>query len=353
MLKNLFFRLSLQQKMIFARNLEVMIRSGMQLLQSLEILKNQTKSKTFKLIIDQLIADVKNGHFLSVALERHKSIFGEFFINLIRVGESSGTLSENLQYLAEELRKKDQLQKKVRGAMVYPAFILVATLGITAILTFFIFPKILPVLTSIKVELPLTTRIFMGISGFLFNYGLYAFAVLVLLVVGFLMLLRVERFRYRWHEFLLKIPAVQEMVKTVNIINFSRTLGLLLKSGIKIVEALEITSNSLTNLVYKREVSIIAESVKRGEPISQYLLQRQDLFSPIFTQMIIVGENTGKLDESILFVSNFYESELDEATKSLSNFLEPILLLIMGGVVAFVALAIITPIYTITQTIGR
>lgn len=330
-----------------------MIRSGMQLLQGLELIRKQTKSKAFASILDQIIADVKNGHFLSMALEKHQSIFGDFFINLIRVGESSGTLSENLKYLAEELRKKDELQKKVRGAIIYPIFILVATLGITGILTFVIFPKILPVLTSIKVELPITTKIFIKISSILFNYGLYLFGGFVGLVIVFIFLLRVKEFRFVWYKFLLKIPAISEMIKTVNIINFSRTLGLLLKAGIKIVEALEITASTLTNPIYKKEVATIAEGVKKGDPISRYLTEKPELFPPIFTQMIIVGENTGKLDESILFLSDFYESELDEATSSLSSFLEPILLLIMGLVVAFVALAIITPIYKITQTIGR
>lgn len=330
-----------------------MIRSGMQLLQSLEIIRKQTKSRAFVSILDQLISDVKNGNFLSVSLEKYKSIFGEFFINLIKVGETSGTLSENLQYLSEELKKKDELQKKIRGAMVYPAFILVATVGITSILTFFIFPKILPVLTSINVELPITTRIFIKVSGFLFDYGLYALGGLVILVIVFLFLLKIEKFRFGWHRFILKVPSVNETVKTVNMINFSRTSGLLLKSGIKIVEAIEITSRTLTNLVYRKEVAKIAEGVKKGDPMSKYLLERPDLFSPIFTQMVIVGENTGKLDESILFLSGFYESELDEATRSLASFLEPILLLVMGFIVAFVALAIITPIYKITQTIGR
>ena len=352
-LNNLLFRLSTKQKMVFARNLEVMTRSGMQLLPSLEIIKKQTKSRAFGTILEQLISDVKNGHFLSVGLERYRSIFGDFFINLIRIGESSGTLSENFQYLAEELKKKDELQKKIKGALVYPMFIMAATLGITGILTFVIFPKILPVLTSIKVELPLTTRIFIKISGFLFNYGLYALGGLVVLAIAFILMLRVEKFRFGWHNVLLKIPAISETVKTVNLINFARTLGLLLKSGIKIVEALEITSNTLSNLVYKKEIAKTAEGVKRGDPISKYFLERPDLFSAIFTQMVIVGENTGKLDESVLFLSNFYESELDEATKSLSNFLEPIMLLVMGAIVAFVALAIITPIYKITQTLGR
>lgn len=339
--------------MVFARNLEVMTRSGMQLLPSLEILRKQTKSKAFISILDQLISDVKNGHYLSAGLEKFKLIFGDFFINLVKVGESSGTLSENFQYLAEELKKKDELTKKVRGALIYPMFILIATLGITSILTFVIFPKILPVLTSIKVELPLTTKVFIKVSNFLFDYGLYVLGGLVLFGVAFMTSLRLEGFKFAWHRFLLNIPAISDTIKTVNLINFSRTLGLLLKAGIKIVEALEITASTLGNLVYKKETVIIAEGVKKGDPMTKYFEQRPDLFSPIFTQMIIVGENTGKLDESVIFLSNFYESELDESTKSLSNFLEPIMLLVMGCIVAFVALAIITPIYKITQTLGR
>src|SRR3989338_670982 len=156
---NLFFRLSNKEKMLFARNLEVMIRSGMQILQSLEILKKQARSKAFVSIIDSLILDLKNGHFLSAGLERYKNVFGEFFINLIKVGETSGTLAENLQYLTEELKKKDELNKKIKGAMVYPIIIVVATLGITSLMTFVIFPKILPVLRSLNVELPLVTRV--------------------------------------------------------------------------------------------------------------------------------------------------------------------------------------------------
>jgi type IV pilus assembly protein PilC len=353
MLNNLFFRLSTKQKMFFARNLEVMIQSGMQILQSLEIIRKQTRSKAFNRILDRLIVDIKNGHFLSVGLERYRNIFGDFFINLVRVGETSGTLSENLKYLAEELKKKDELQKKVRGAMVYPIIILVATIGITSVLTFVIFPKILPVLQSINVGLPITTRIFVGISEFIFAYGVYLLGAMIALSVGFWFLIKIERFRYMWHQSLLKIPFVSDMAITVNLINFGRTMGVLLKAGIKIVEALDITADSLQNLVYRKKVREIAEGVKKGDPISKYLTADEHLFPPIFSQMVVVGENTGKLDESILFLSDFYESELDEATRSLSSIVEPLLLLVMGGVVGFVALAIITPIYKMTQTLGR
>ena len=352
-LNNLFFRLSVKEKMLFARNLEVMIRSGMQILQSLEILKQQAKSRAFVKILDQLISDIKNGHFLSVGLERYRNVFGDFFINLIRVGEASGTLSENLKYLYEELKKKDELQRKIRGAMAYPVVIFMATVGITSILVFIIFPKILPVLTSLNVELPLITRAFIWISQFLLKYGYLVGLGIVGLGVGFWLILRIPRFRFAWHQTIVSMPMIGNMSRAINIISFSRTLGLLLRAGIKIVEALEITASTLGNLVYKKEIMMVAEGVRRGDPMSKYFQHNTKLFPSIFSQMVLVGENTGKLDESILFLADYYESELDDSTKSMSNIIEPVLLLTMGIIVAFVALAIITPIYKITESLGR
>jgi len=330
-----------------------MVRSGMQILQSLEILKAQTKSRTFQKIIDQIIFDLKNGHYLADGLARYQNIFGDFFINLVRVGETSGTLSENLKYLSEELRKRDELQKKIRGAMAYPMVIFVSTIGITSVMIFIIFPKILPVLTSLNVELPLVTRVFIAISQFMTKYGYLVGLGIVGLAVGFWAILKIPRVKFIWHQTILSTPLVGDMSRSINVISFSRTIGLLLKAGIKIVEALEITANTLSSLVYKREILRVAEGVRRGDPMSKQFVQNSKLFPPIFSQMVIVGENTGKLDESILFLADFYESELDESTKSLSTFIEPIMLLIMGAIVAFVALAIITPIYAITQTLGR
>jgi len=339
--------------MLFARNLEVMIRSGMQILQSLDILKKQARSKAFVKILDSVIFDVKNGHFLSAGLEKYKTVFGEFFINLIRVGEASGTLSENLKYLADELRKKDELTKKIRGAMAYPMIIMLATVGITSIMIFVIFPKILPVLTSINVELPLVTRAFIAMSNFLIKYGYLVGVGFVGLIIGIWLILRIPKVRFFWHKILVSMPIIKDMVRSVNIISFARTIGLLLKAGIKIVEALEITANTLGNMVYRQEVLRVAEGVRRGDPMSKYFVEDTKLFPPIFSQMIVVGENTGKLDESVLFLADFYESELDESIKNISTFIEPVLLLVMGLIVAFVALAIITPIYKITQAIGR
>ncbi len=347
------FRLSLKDKMLFARHMEMMTRSGMQVLNALEILKKQTKSKPFIAMVDQLIDDVRNGHYLSVGMERYRKVFGDFFINLIRVGESSGTLSENFAYLAEELGKKSELQKKIRGAMAYPFVILFATFGISGILSFVIFPKILPVLQSLNTTLPISTRIFIAISSFLISYGLLVFLGMVAGIILFVLVLRIRAARKTWHQCILALPLVGRLSTDVNIIGISRTLNLLLRGGVKIVQALEITADTLTNLVYHDELKNIAQAVQRGEPMSKSMIANAKLFPATFSQMAAVGENTGKLDETLVFMSEFYESELDNSTKSMSNILEPAMLLTMGAIVMFVAISIITPIYSVTQTLGR
>jgi type II secretory pathway component PulF len=352
-LNNIFFRLSIKDKMLFARHMEMMMRSGMQILEALEVLKKQTTSKPFIRILDGLIDDVKNGHYLSVAMERFRSVFGDFFINLVRVGETSGTLSENFRYLAVELGKQSELRSKIRGAMAYPIIILFATFGITGIMAFFIFPKILPVLLSLNVELPVTTRVFIAISDFLLTYGIYLFLGIVLGFIAFLFLLRVPAFKLAWHRLILALPLAGRMSTQINIINLARTLNLLLKGGVKIVQALDITADTLPNLVYRDAVRRSALAVQRGEPLSRAMIEDPKLFPPTFAQMAMVGENTGKLDETLIFLADFYESELDATTKSMSNILEPALLIAMGGIVIFVAISIITPIYKITQSLGR
>jgi len=349
----LFFRLSTKEKMLFARHMEMMTRSGLQIPEALEILRKQTRSRSFTRILDSLIADVKNGHYLSVGMERYKNIFGDFIINLIRVGETSGTLSENFKYLAEELDKRSQLQKKVVGALIYPIVILTATFGITGIMVFFIFPRILPVLRSLNVELPLATQIFIALSEFLIAHGLILVASLIVLTIGWLFLLRVKAIRIAWHRFLIRLPLIGPLVTAVNIITIARTMNLMLRGGVRIVEALGIASKSVSNLVYRKQIEDIATSVRQGDPMSKLMIERPKYFPSTFGQMANVGESTGKLDETLAFLADFYEKELDNSTKSFTNILEPVLLLGMGLIVSFVAISIVTPIYKISQTLGR
>ena len=324
----------------------------MQILDILHTLKKQTKSRTFSKIIGELIDNVKNGQFLSDGLARHHALFGDFFINIVHVGEISGTLADNLEYLAESLAKKRELESKVKGAMVYPIIILFATMGLTGALTFFIFPKILPIFKSLKVDLPIVTKIFIAVSTFMIAHGILVFGGIIGFLIVWWLLLKIRFIRYGWQRVILILPVVGTMAQNFNMVSFVRALSLLLKSGVKIVQALEITANSSANLVYKKTLKAVAGSVGQGEPISKHLAEHPHLFPPVFAQMIAVGEETGKLTDTGTYLANYYESELDADTKALSNILEPLMLLVMGFIVGFVALAIILPIYEVSQHIG-
>ncbi len=350
---SIVFRVSLQEQGIFARHLAVMAKAGLPLLESLKILKKETTSRAMNKILDRLILDISNGQFLSASLDRFEGVFGKLFINIIRVGESTGILPENLNYLAEELKKKRELRRKVVGALIYPAVVLVATLGITGLLTVFIFPKILPIFSSLKVELPLTTRILIAISNGLTNYGPLIIGIFFAAIVAIWLLLRLELLRFYFHRTILVLPIFGKMAKGVNLSNFCRTLGLTLKSGVKVVEAITITAESLSNLVYKKQLMAMAAEVSRGEALSPHFAKHKHLFPAVLSQMVAVGENSGNLSETLLYLAEFYEGEVTDATKNLSNTMEPLLMVFMGLIVGFVAISIITPIYEVTQSVGR
>ncbi len=326
----------------------------MPILDSLTMLKKQqTKSKPFSKILDQMITDIDSGQFLSTSLDRFRQIFGNLFINVIRVGEASGTLPENLNYIVEELQKGQSLNRKIKGAMVYPIIILIAVFVIVGILIFVVFPKILPLFKSLKVKLPLATRVLLfGYTFISENWLLIIFGIFVIFI-GFWLMLKNKKIKFYLDYFLLKLPFIGSITTNINMANFTRTLSLLLKSGVKIVDSLETTANTLSNSVYQEELKKVATEISGGGQISQYLLKRPRLFPIMLSQMIEVGENTGNLSQTLLYLNNFYETEVDEITKNLSTTLEPILLIIMGVIVGFVAIAIITPIYSITQSVSR
>jgi type IV pilus assembly protein PilC len=220
-------------------------------------------------------------------------------------------------------------------------------------LTVFIFPKILPVFKTLNVELPATTKTLIAISNLLTNYGPAVVAGLAIFLVAFWAILKVNKVRYYFHWFILLVPIFGRIFRDVNLANFTRTLGLTLKSGVKVVEALNITAESLSNLVYKKQILKVAEEVSKGEALAPFFATKPRLFPSILSQMISVGEASGNLSETLLYLSDFYEGEVNDITKNLSNVLEPILMVLMGVIVGFVAISIITPIYEVTQTIGR
>ncbi len=351
---SLFFeRLNVQEKINFARHLSIVVKAGLPLIEGLKIIQNQTKSKTLNEILNGLIGDVDKGQSLADGLEAHKHIFGDFFINIIRVGETSGTLSQNLLYLADELKKSKELKSKIKSAMVYPMVILFATIGITAFLTFVVFPKIIPVFTGLGVELPATTQFLIDLLEFSKSYGVVSLIGVVILIIGFRFALRLPAFRYVMHRCIFMIPVVGDLVVEINMTNFARILGLLLRSGIRIVEAVTITGNTFQNMVYKKILFGSTEQIRKGEQLAQYLSEKERFFPLLLSGMIRIGENTGNLEDNLFYLAEYYTEEVDNRIRSLTTLLEPIMLLFMGLLVGFVAISIILPIYSISSGLSQ
>lgn len=327
-----------------------LMKAGVSLRESLLMIREQTHKKRYAAILDAVINHVSNGKNLSTSLARFKNIFGNFTISIIGFGEQSGILSENLEYVADELEKRNALRKKIISASIYPIIVTIATLFIVIFLIVYLFPKIMPIFRSINMDLPFSTRIVISVSNFIIHYGLISILFLVVIfTVIFVLLKKNQAFHFYFDAFLLKIPVIGKMIRDYNMANFTRTFGLLLKSGISVAEALPISARTTANIVYKRELKILANIVNRGAKISTHLAKRRKIFPEIVTQIISVGEHSGNLSGSLIYLSEMYESELDDFTKNLGNMVEPILMIIMGVLIGFIAISIITPIYGITQ----
>lgn len=347
-----FTRFGIKEQILFAKRLSMMLTSGIPILQGLRMLEEGVSSRSSRFIMGALGDSVAKGVPLSDALKRFERIFGAFAINIVHVGETTGTLPENLNYIAHELRKKHDLTKKIVGALIYPAIIVLATVGITVMLIVYIFPKILPIFMSLKSELPLSTRSLIALSGFLSHYGLILFGAIVLISIMHMVYMRnFVSYRLVVNRIILKIPVFGAISRDYNLANISRTLSLLLKSDVRIVQALEIGGNSLKNEAYRRAMRHVGEGVLHGQLLSSQLRKEGNLFPPLFVQMVAVGEATGNLSESLMYLSDMYESEINDVTKNLSTILEPVLMLVMGIIVGFIAISIITPIYGITQNL--
>lgn len=331
-----------------------MVKSGMPLIDSLKLIRKQVRSASFAYILDVITKDVDSGQFLSESLKKFGRVFDPLFTNVVKIGEETGTLADNFVYLAVELKKKQEMRQKIVSAMIYPVIIFFATMGVVGILVFFVLPRLLPVFQSLHVDLPGPTLVLIAITTFLFDYGAWLLGGLVIIFVAwYFFLMRLPVVRRVTHRLILLLPIVGGISRMSNIADFTRTLGLLLKSGSKIVEALIITSASVPNVIYQRAIAEAVETVKRGESLDKYLARHENLFLPTATRMIEVGNVTGTLESNLFYLAEFYENEIDEETRNLTSVLEPLMLLVMGLLVGFVAIAIITPIYQITQNLNH
>lgn len=344
----------LTQKVFFTENLKVMVHAGLSISEALNTLALQAESKSFKRVIAIVREDVEQGRSLSAGLAKFPRIFPSIFTSMIQIGEVSGTLEDVLQELTTQMKKDYELRSKVRGAMTYPIVILVAMLGITTGLLTFVLPKLLGVFKEFgNVKLPLATRILITISDFTQAHGVLVAIGFVVFVVSFVAFARTKVGRSVVHRLIIFSPIIGPIAKKVNLARFSRTVSGLLKTDIPVVQSFNVTSQVVGNIHYRTALQDAGERIKKGETIARALGNYPKLFPPLVVQMVLVGERSGTVDELLSDIAAFYEQQVDQILDNLSSVIEPILILALGGMVGGIALAVITPIYALTQSIAE
>ena len=342
-------RWPMRDRIVFTKRLAMMLRSGVPVRDSLVMLASPKDPASTRYIVSQVIDDVSRGVALSEALGHFEGLIGPLAISMIRVGERSGSLASNLLHLSEELKRRDALKRKVISALAYPLVIIVATVGISLVLTVYIFPKIMPIFKGFKHELPLPTRILIASSDFIMHDGIWLLAAIAALSIGWACMLRLPQVRSVADRTILLLPIFGTVARRYYLATVTRTLGVLLSGEVRVVAALELIGESIGNSLYRDDLRSIAAGLRHGKRLSEEFRRCERRFPAITSQMIGVGEETGDLQASLLYLADMYEEDMSELTKNLTTLLEPILMVVMGIVVGFIAVSIITPIYGITQ----
>jgi type IV pilus assembly protein PilC len=347
------FKITIDDKISFARNLALLLKSGINLTESLVILKETSKSKSLKYILESIIIDIEKGQFFSNALSKFRDKLDDFFISVIEVGERTGKLIENLERISLELKKIQKLKSKMITFFIYPAFIITTMIGIMIIVIYFLFPKLLPIFQNLNVELPFATKIFLKTSTFLLDNGFYLLIAFIFLIFLFPFFMKIYRFRYLFHFFLLHTPIISRIIIKYNLSSFFRNFALLLESGLPVGEALKITSESINNLVYKKIIFSGVDFIMKGHSLQEFLLLNKSYFPYNFIQMIGIGEKSGNLVMTLFYLTQSLDEEIDTDLERFINLLEPLILVTIAALVGFIAYSIITPIYEISDKLQK
>ncbi|PIS05601.1 MAG: hypothetical protein COT81_00360 [Candidatus Buchananbacteria bacterium CG10_big_fil_rev_8_21_14_0_10_42_9] len=342
-------RIPVSQKLFFVQQLGIMIKTGISLAKALKALEEQTTSKRFKAIMHDVYKKVEKGNTLSDALTPYSKIFGELFINMIKAGEISGKLEEVLEQLYIQMKKDHEIISRVRGAMIYPAIVVTMMVAIGILMIIYVIPTLISIFEEVSVQLPLPTRVLIWLSKFVNNNGIALVVLLVILIVSFVSFIRWPKGRKKWHQLLLHLPIVKEILKKINLARFSRTFSSLLKTDIPIVKSFDITAHVLGNVLYRQALLESMSKVETGVAVNQSLSNYPSLFPPVMIQMITVGEETGTLDDILTEAATFYEDDVTRTMENLPSIIEPVLIVILGIGVAMMALAVIGPLYSLAE----
>lgn len=340
-----------EDRMAFARNLSAMIKAGLPLSRALGVLLRQSRKPSVQKVMEALKAAIIRGETFHAALAAFPHVFSPLFVAIVKAGEESGGLYGSLQTIGVHLEKSYELEKRIHTALVYPAIIVIAMIAVAAIMLFYVVPVLSTTFNELGVELPLSTRVVIETSDFIRTSSslvLFLFAAALLLFAGAAKTKNGMRV-YDWS--VLHTPLIAGIVREVNTARTARTLSSLLSAGLPMTEGLSVAKEVVQNAYYK-EVLVEAEtSVTKGDVLSEIFGRHETLYPPLFSEMVAVGEETGKLSDLLLETALFYESEVDRATRDMSSVIEPFLMVVIGIAVGFFALAMITPMYTIVGSI--
>ncbi|PIV44985.1 MAG: hypothetical protein COS25_02285 [Candidatus Nealsonbacteria bacterium CG02_land_8_20_14_3_00_37_10] len=344
-------RVSLTEKLMFTRNLQVMIAAGFPLSKALQILALQAKSKKFKMALSNINEEIIKGKNFSDSLIEYPNIFSELFQNMIKVGEEAGNLEEVLKILSQQIERENELKSKIQGALMYPAVIILAMVGVGILMLVMVVPKLAETFEELNIELPFTTQVVIGLGTFLAEKWPLALLIIAAFFFFLWLISKTKQGKKTIDTITLKIPIVSSLIKKTNSAHTIRTLSSLTTAGVPLVRSLNVVAGTLGNIYYKTALLEAAEEVKKGGKLSEALESYKEIYPIIVMQMIKVGEETGETSRILTQLADFFEEEITYTTKNLTSIIEPVLMIIIGAVIGFFAISMVQPMYSMLGAI--
>jgi len=343
---SIFNRVSLKDRAFLAREMSIMLGAGITLDKALRILSDRNKNSTIRLAMEEILTDIEAGQKFSVAITKHPEIFDNIFVNVVLAGEAAGKLDEVLIKVSDWLEEQNDFYSKLKNALVYPVFIIIVMIIIGIIMIVKVIPQLQEVFSSYQASLPWTTKALISFSVLLTKYWWLFITGLVSMFYAIIYWSKLTSGRHFFDK--IKIIEPTGLGQDIYMSRFSRTMHLLLKSGVSIINALDVSAATINNVWYQESLKVIVSNIEKGVPLS-IPLEKNRLFPAIFTQMVVVGEQTGRMDEILGSIANYYEQQTDNKLKGIVSLIEPLLIVLVGLLVGFMVFAIIMPIYNLAR----
>jgi type IV pilus assembly protein PilC len=346
-----FSRIKPHEIVMFSRQLALLLESGTDIVTALDLLQSQIENQTLRTMITEVASDIRGGSSLSKALSRHPQAFSQIYCQAIAAGEQGGNLEIVLRQMSDYIERAVVTQKQIKGALTYPVIVVVAAIAVVLVLVTFVFPTFASLYAQLGSELPLPTRMLIGITSFFNHYGLYLVLAVLIAAAVIYVYIRTPTGRYRWDKMMLRVPVIGRIVRLAELGRSCRTIAMMVKIGLPLPEVLAMTINSSNNKFVKENLTGVQQELIRGEGLSGPMAKRE-LFLPLMTQMVKVGEETGNLDNTLITVADNFDMESADKTKAAVALIQPVLTIFIGLVVGFLVLAMFSSMYSIYGQLG-